>query len=293
MRFITLNSSNLVSQGTPFTNVYEYRFPSTQKFEEGDMVALSGCNIYYSNFNFSSALNNNSLVLYWPQATGVAYTAYTLTIPDGMYDITALNSWLQYEMISRRMYLIDGNGDFVYFCEIVSNFNYYAFQINTYQVPSALPSGYSQPPSGFLNFSAALLHPNIEIPATNIRTNLGFNAARYPPSGTNTATPYSVLSQNVPQITDQNTFLVRCSLAFNRFASDVDDVIFAFSPKTEFASLLSISQDKYVFNSIRPGYYSSFRIVLIDENFNNLRLQDPNSLISLVIWRKSEDGTYD
>jgi len=288
MRTITLNAGNLIP--SQYTNKFEYKFPSAQTFEAGDGIAISGLNVYYSNFNILSSLGNNSIRLFWPQAVGVNYTTYVLTIPDGMYDIISLNNWLQFEMINRRMYLIDSNGDFTFYAEIISNFNYYKFQINTYQVPASLPVGYAQPTGGFLNFSAANLHPRIEIPATSIRTTLGFDAGIYPPSGTATATPYSILSQNTPQITDQTTFLVRCSLCENKFATGVNDIIYAYAPNKEYGSLLSLNLNKYIFNSIKPGIYSIFTIELLDQNFNPLRLIDPNCLLTVVIWRRGEDG---
>lgn len=284
-RQLTLNSTNVVPG--QFANTYDYIFPSAQKFEAGDAIALAGCNMYYALFNISAALGNNSFDILWPQASGVAYNQFTVTFPDGQYSINELNDYLQFYFIQNGYYLIDANGDYVYFMELTANFNYYKFQFTMYPVPTSLPSGFTQP-SNWVNYSAANLTPRVFI-NSNIWRNIGFAFFDTFPNSGNTAV-YSNLSPLTPQITDQNTFLVRCSLIQNKNASVLNDIFYAFSPNAPFGSFLSLNLDKLIFNSITPGYYDRLRITFVDQRYRPLRLIDNNVLITLIIHKHSEEG---
>eukprot|EP00952_Eustigmatos_sp_NYUAD-ZCMA_P003085 13407-Eustigmatos_ZCMA.PRE.1 len=77
-------------------------------------------------------------------------------------------------MVSNGHYLTDSNGDYVYYIEFQENSVYYAVQLNCYYVPTALPSGYSNPAS--MTFPATNKTPQVVIPSTNIQDVLGITA---------------------------------------------------------------------------------------------------------------------
>jgi hypothetical protein len=56
-----------------------------------------------------------------------------------------INEYLQSVMIVQKHYLIDDNGDYVYYLEWKEKPVRYAVQLNCYATPSALPSGWSYP----------------------------------------------------------------------------------------------------------------------------------------------------
>ena len=289
-RIITLNSTNNVP--SQYKNVYDYQFPSSQYFSKKDSIAIAGCNLYYATYNISAALGNNQIIFRWPTLLGINYTIYTITIPDGMYSAQTLNEYLQYYFIQTGFYLINTNGDYVYYCELLTASNYYGFQFNFYPVPASLPAGWTQP-GNWQGYSAATLTPQLRfqlsIQNTSIGVNLGYQSNfTFPPNGTAVVT--SVLSTTTPQITDQVSFIVRCSLVRNMMNPFVTDILYTFSPNGEFGSLLSLDVNKFVFNKIAEGYYDRVRIEFVDQFYQPLRLIDENLLITLMIHKFEDDG---
>jgi hypothetical protein len=71
-----------------------------------------------------------------------------IKIPDGFYDATSLNYFLQNVCIANNCYLTDstGSGYNTYFLEVLQNSVYYGFQINVYPLPKVLPSTLAYPP---------------------------------------------------------------------------------------------------------------------------------------------------
>ena len=114
MRIIALNATNVVPNGLNSTLVY--KFPNSVFFKNTS-IAVSTISLYYSWFNISASLGNNIIQYTW--TSGVITTTYTITIPDGLYEINVLNALIQFNLIQAGQYLIDVNGDNVYYIEVV------------------------------------------------------------------------------------------------------------------------------------------------------------------------------
>ena len=112
---LVINSSNLSNPNTNGT--YTYNFIGGGFKVEDDMeVMLSSAQIPYSIFNITAAYKNNAFTLQFPTGAAVGtYTAFNIVIPDGFYTINDLNSYLQQYCITNGLYLIDGNGNNVYY----------------------------------------------------------------------------------------------------------------------------------------------------------------------------------
>ena len=76
MRVIVMNSSNLVQDGQ--NNKLIYKFPNSVVFKNNS-IAVSSVSMYYSWFNISSALGNNTFTYSWTNGTTV--TTYQVVIP--------------------------------------------------------------------------------------------------------------------------------------------------------------------------------------------------------------------
>ena len=109
MRTIVLNRSNLVQDGN--NNKMVYQFPGSVEFKDS-FIALSQVSMYYSWFNITQAYNNNIIQYTW--RVGAVLTTFTVTIPDGLYEVSRLNEFLQFAMIQNGHYLVDSNNDNVY-----------------------------------------------------------------------------------------------------------------------------------------------------------------------------------
>eukprot|EP00981_Chlorochromonas_danica_P013197 scaffold5965_cov109-Ochromonas_danica.AAC.3 len=97
-------SDNVVTNGTK--SQYAYNFINGGlSIPEGSMMCVSNVTIPYSWFNINSSLyNNNSFQYTFPTSTG--QQTYTITLPNGYYDTTAINNYLQTQMIINGQYLL-------------------------------------------------------------------------------------------------------------------------------------------------------------------------------------------
>jgi len=284
MRTIILNSSNVVPNG--FNDTYKFDFPQGAVTFKEDQIAVESISIYYSWFNITSATtssqyNNNSFQIVWYNG---GPTTYDVVLPDGYYEITDINAFLQYFCVQNDLYLIDGSGNYVYYLELQLNPTYYAVQLNAFPIPTALPGGWSAPP-GWPGFPAVATTPQLVIPANNnFGKVVGFNAGTYPtPVSSSTS---STLSQNPPQVTPINSLLMTCSLLNNSYAVP-NTLIYAFSPvNTRFGSLINIQTPTLSFIDIYDGTYNYLQIQFFDQNLNRIYINDPNVVLLLVIGRK-------
>jgi hypothetical protein len=229
--------------------------------------------------NINSSYNNNSFSYIWYDALGPA--TFAVNIPDGFYELPQLNAYLQFVMIGNGHYLIDGNGDFVYYLELAVNATSYAFEIRCDPIPTALPGGWTNP-SG-LTFPAVASTPQFVFPATNIQSLLGFPAGTYPT--VTQATTYNQLSPNVPQITDVANVIVLCSLLNNRFQYP-NTILFSFVPQGGAGAVIQVVPPEYIFVDVQDGYYNSFDIQLVNQDFLPLVIKDPQILIQLIFRKQ-------
>jgi len=277
---VILNSSNVVA-GTN-NSKYRYFFPQGSVKFKGSKVALSSLSIYYSWFNITAAQGNNVFQYVWYNNAGS--TTHTITIPDGFYDITGLNAYLQSQMITNGNYLLNASGNYIYYLEFAANSTYYSIQFNSYAIPTALPAGWSNPAS--ITFPATATTPQLIIENNAFQQVIGFAAGTYPAA--TQSTTYSVLSTSTPEITPTESVIVLCNLLNNKY-SVPSTVLYSFSPAgTTFGAVIQSSPTFYSFIDVQDGNYVSFDITLVDQNFNALNIQDNNLVISLLIGRHND-----
>ena len=104
-----------------------YNFPSGGYSFKNDMIALQSVYQYFSIFNITSDYGNNSFSYTWFDEI-----EYSITIPDGYYEISDLNSYFQSIMIANTHYMTNSAGQFIYFLEFIVNTSRYAVQVNSY-----------------------------------------------------------------------------------------------------------------------------------------------------------------
>lgn len=277
---IIINGSNVV-QGSN-NSIYRYVFPQGSVRFNKSKVAVASISLYYSWFNITSTLNNNSFSYVWYTNSGS--TTVNITIPNGFYSITELNAYLQSQMISNGHYLVDGNGDYVYYLEFATNSTYYSIQFNSYPIPTSLPSGYSNPAS--MTFPVTATTPQIIISSNNFTNIIGFNAGTYPDPVQSTT--YSKLSDFTPQVTPVQSVVLACSLLNNKY-SNPSTILYSFSPVgTSFGSLIQTNPSQFSFVDIQDGSYNTFDITFLDQSFNFLQINDSNLVVQLLIESKKE-----
>ena len=172
---LILNSRHRTSQ-----NRYEYVFPSNVKFDKGDRVALQGVSLYNSVFNVESQRGNNRISLIWNADTSVQYD---WVLPDGFYDVAALNYFVLSQCTLNNLYLVDTHGDPVFFAEVLTQPITYSIQISVYPLPTAdqmTALGLSYPTVHSWNAPAVATTPQLIIPSQTFGDLIGFQQGTYP-----------------------------------------------------------------------------------------------------------------
>jgi|694.fasta_scaffold04525_3 hypothetical protein len=295
MRTLIINSTNLILDGQ--NNKLVYKFPNSVKFQD-HYIALSSLQMYYSWFNITSALVNNTFSYNWIDNTGVP-TTYTITIPDGVYEIATLNALLQFEFIQNNHYLISSTGDNVYYAEFLVNPSRYAVQINTFLFPTALPAGFTAPAG--LTFPPQSFNPIITLPAqinqifgyvAGFATDQNLNNAFVPP-----VSPYvsklangtlSYISTTAPNVQPNSSVLVNMSNIDNDYAQPTG-IIYTIIPSVGIGEIINEKPPAFIWNKLINGTYNELRINLLGTNLSPIKINDPSMVFVFVIREATEN----
>jgi hypothetical protein len=294
MRTLILNYNNLVQDGQ--NNKWVYKFPNSVQFRE-NFIAFAQASIYYSWFNITSNLINNTFSYNWINGAGVA-TTYTIKVPDGLYEISTLNQLLQFTMIQNGHYLVNGSGENVYYAEFIVNPSRYAVQVNTYLFPTALPVGFTNPAA--VAFPPQSFNPIITFPPNinqifgyvpNFATNQNLNNAYVPPvsdyvsklaNGT-----ISYISTLAPNVQPNSSLLFSLSNIDNAYAQPTS-IIYTLVPTVAIGQLISERPANYIWNRLIPGTYNELRLTLLGTDLQPIKINDPSMTIVLVIKDATE-----
>jgi len=273
---IILNTSNIVENSNNTKLVYN--FPSGGFTFKNDMIALLSLYQYFSIFNITSDYGNNSFSYTW--FDGVEYS---ITIPDGYYEISDLNSYFQSIMIVNTHYMTNSAGQFIYFLEFIVNTSRYAVQINSYPLDAdndyILPSGasWSVPTTSTLS--------QFNINTSGFGEVLGYEIGSYPSNQTGSTTA-SFLSSVAPQITPYSSILVSCNLVNNR-AVIPSNILSSYTPLgTSIGGLFKFEPNYLQFADVEDGQYTQLVIELRDQLSRSIIIRDPNMLMTLYTETK-------
>lgn len=304
MKTIVLNQTNLVQDGN--NNTLVYKFPNSVTFSNSE-IAVSQITMYYSWFNISNNLRNNFFTFNWINAAGTNnYTTYTIYIPDGLYEISDINNYLQFVFLNAPslsttfisptptdpFYLVDSTGDNVYYAEFIVNPTAYGIQLNTYNVPTVLPALWTNPGGTLL--PAQTFNPVITTPTT-FNAIVGFsasfssdqnqnNAGANP--GTTTAykigSTYSYLSTITPQVQPNANLLVAITNIDNNYANP-SSIIYSLAPSVAIGELIVEKPPEFNFNKLLRGTYNELRLQFLGTDLAPVTIKDPNMTVLLVI----------
>lgn len=289
-------------------------------------MSVANFSVPYSWFNITEKLGNNQIGYVWFDAAssnaGDPTSPYTtgqrffITIPDGFYDLSTLNSFLQFNMIQNGHYMIDTQGRYVYFLQLINNVTSYRVQVNSYTVPQSQPGYISVVGSG-VHFTG----PNVGLwPTpklmvidkntgnTNMFVYFGFSEPTpvlsgspplpvYPniryvpladrPSGTYMST--SVLAELSPMETTVHSICLTCNMIDNPIRSTALHPVSTFVVTTQnigvpFGTDISNSNFFTTWIPLLGGQtIQSLKFQLLDQEGSSVVLQDPDTNIELLI----------
>jgi len=292
MRTLILNSSNIVA-GTN-NSILSYEFIGGGiTLKKGQKLALASLQMYYSTFNITVLNKNNSFSYVW-----VDGTVNNVLIPDGFYDIPALNNYLHFVMVQNGHYLVSSAGDFVYLMTLGINPTIYAVELNCFGISVAVAAAnvWVLPAAPTWVLPTNFIVPELTVPpsaTSNFGLVIGFASGTYPNSviagvpPAQTQTPAFTSDQQfvstiVPQVTPLSSFILTCSLINNDFAVP-NNLIYSFAPQGTIGEQFTVAPNQYVFIDVYSGMYNRFNVQFIDQNFRPVAIQDPNMIIQLVV----------
>lgn len=293
MRTLIVNSTNLVNDGQ--NNKLVYKFPNSVHFKDS-FISLSQAQMYYSWFNITSEFNNNTIQYVWIDGAGVQ-TTYTITIPDGLYEVNTLNQLLQFTFIQNGHYLVN-SGQNVYYGEFILNPSRYAVQINTFLFPTSLPVGYTNPAG--VAFPPQSFNPSIILPPKvnvilgfipNFTTNLNINNAFVPP-----VSPYvsklangtlSYISTVAPNLQPNSSVIINISNIDNQYAQPTG-TCYTIIPTVAIGEVINEQPVNYIWNKLIPGTYNQLTINILGNDLSPIKIQDPTMTFVFVIKEGNE-----
>jgi len=297
MFVIVMNSTNIVQDG--LNNKLIYKFPNSVVLKD-KYIAVSSISMYYSWFNISAALGNNIFTFTW--TAGAVTTTYTVTIPDGLWDITAINNYIQFKCIELNLYYtLSGNNYYPF--EIITNLNRYAAQLNTYLIPTTAPTG-ATTPVGFPGFPTTAQNSVVTFPSAFNKIlgyTAGFSSAANVGNATTFGTPtvftnyaaknssgtISYLSNTAPDVQPNASILFVMSNINNPYTQP-SGIIYSLNSSVQVGELIVEKPPNFMWNKLIDGTYNELRLTFLSPTLQPLAINDPNMTILLTIRDKDE-----
>jgi hypothetical protein len=270
-----------------------YRFPQPLEMKNKE-VCLVNFSFYNCFFNISRALANNSITIKFPVFTSnTVYSMmdYTHVFSDGFYSIEDINASLQNFFINNNLYLYDAaNQQNMYFVNFIQNSVSYAFQLDTYSVPTRTQAdqmGLSGGCYSLLNPTGSRqIHPQVVIPSAGLSRLLGFNVGTYPSVPIESISadlyPNSFLGTLAPQINSVNSILLRSNI-INTSVSIPNDLMALVPLTASFGAVNQYSANIPVYSPIQNSSYTNLEVSFSDQNLNPLFFRDSEITLTLHI----------
>jgi len=297
MFVLVMNSTNIVNDGN--NNKLVYRFPNSVVFKD-KYIAVSSISMYYSWFNITALYGNNTFTFTWTAAA--VTTTYTIIIPDGLWDISTINNYIQYFCITNGLYWTISGTNYYPF-EMLVNANRYAIQLNTYLIPTALPTS-ATVPSNFPGWPTTTFNTVVTIPsafnaivgytagfasANNIgnATTFGTTSAATNYAAKDSVGTISYLSNTAPQVQPYSSVLFSLSNINNPYTQP-SSIIYSLNSNVGVGELISEKPPNFMWNRMIDGTYSELRLTFLGPNNQPITINDPNMTILLTIRDKDE-----
>jgi hypothetical protein len=189
-----------------------------------------------------------------------------------------ISGFIQYQMEINGHYLLDESGEKVFYVSLVVNNVYYTVTLKAVPIPSALPTGYTNPMGLTLTGDT----PQIVIsPSTNFGTLIGFEAGTYPASPQTVET--RINSTKTPEITSITTILVQCNWINSGRFTAFPSTIASFTPNVSTGELISFSPQVITTYDIIPRDYNDIEIQLVDTHYRPLQIKDISQIVFTIL----------
>jgi hypothetical protein len=272
---LIITKNNLVAGST---NTYKYNFSSNVDMGNID-IGLGSASIWFSWRNITAAKGNNQFSIIHP-TTGTGNITLNLTLPDGGYNISDINNYIRYYLISNGYYIQNTTtNEQIVYCKLQVNNSTYSCEFVSYPMPLALPDGHTA--GSAITFPSATRTPQLVVSQPNFGTVIGFATGIFPavqPTVLTTST-----STLVPQVSDVTNVVLTLDSAMNPFAPN-SKVIHSISPAGyAYASLIKSEPNEISWVPQQSGWRQSITIQLVNQNLTPLDQYDTDVTIKLLL----------
>jgi len=291
--FLTRDTTNQAVPGGLPNNEVRIKFAMDQAFYNCE-VSLNKAYLYYSWYNVTSKLGNTNFSISIPtdNLNPPTRVAYSITLPDGIYEYTDINKYLENFLHSNGFYFENSTtGEIIYPVQIFLDTIQYKISIKTYALNgTGLPNGGTGWTWAGSPLPSIAYHPMFTIPTpsnpdaaaggnnpqyTSISRMLGIPPGSYPPNTYNTTPIYTVASTYAPQITIQNMILFNCNLANDINSGQYSHCIGQFKPEGSSGQLLTFMDQQPTWHPITDGMYPYIDVTIVDDHNQPYVIQDP------------------
>lgn len=265
-----------------------YNLPYPIKLSGYD-VALASTFLYYSWPNITAVYGDNLLQYNFP---GAGANPYSVAFPDGQYALSDIGNFLEFVMAQNGHYLVDNNGNNVYYISLVANPVYYAVTVTCTPVPAVLPAGWTNPNGIVLSGQT----PQLIVPVPSASATYTMNELIGFQSGTYPAAPQATIFQinsngvgdaGIPQISPVSAVNLNLNLVSSSYFNTNPSTIYSFSPNTTYGSQIQITPYQYVWLKCVDNQFSQIQVTFTDQNGNILQAKDSNIIVNLYLRKTS------
>lgn len=241
-------------------------------------IGLGSASIWFSWRNITAAKTNNKFSIIHPTLAGT--TTLNLTVPDGGYNISDLNDYLRYYLITNGYYIQNNSTlEQVVYCKFQVNPSIYAVEFVSYPLPTALPSGYTA--GNAITFPATAKGPQLVVAQPNFGTVIGFATGTFPAAQPTTIT--TTASTVTPVVSDVTNVVLTLDSANNPFAPN-SKVIHSISPAgVNYAALIKSEPSEIAWVPQQSGWRQSITIQLVNQLLVPIVQYDTDVTIKLLM----------
>jgi hypothetical protein len=289
----------LVINQTHCKNNFTYEVPLQSNIDLSDYsVSVGSGYIYYSWYNISAALNNNSFQLSIP--TSNTTTTITITLPDGAYNISTLNNYMQSQLQAQGYYLRYAgdatnvtNGAIresnIYPCSFQVNPQTYSIQFISIPIPKTAelvaPTYNGYVTAGFTLPTSSNQCTQLILSSNSFGNIIGY-AASSTYCTTSSSTTQTIESTLIPNVNPISSMEMRLNCVSNQIAVN-SQLLHVFSNKgAKLGELIDISPVQLSFIPC-SGQYKSLILQFFDANGKFLNMLDNNILVKLVFKKNN------
>ncbi len=272
---IILNKSNWIGGST-----YVYKF-GTSVDMGGVSIALGSASLFYSWRNITAAKGNNTFSIIHP-ATGATNVTLDLTLPDGGYEISDINDYIKFYLITNGYYIQNSSTlEYTVYAELRVNPSTYQVEFVSYPLPTSLPSGFAAGSS--ITFPTSSRGPQLTVGTTAFGTLIGFAIGNFPTSQSSSITTTG--STLIPVLTEVQNVVLTLNSAANPYAPN-SGIIHAISyAGVAYGKTIVSEPNQLSFVPQQSGFRQELRIQLCDQTLKPLELIDYDVTIKLLLQK--------